>query len=36
MDLTDEERSVFVETSAPAIAMAHEGLSEGLFEMTRP
>ena len=36
VDLTDEERSVFVETSAPAIAMAHEGLSEDLFEMTRP
>ena len=36
VDLTDDERSVFVETSAPAIALAHEGLSEVLFEMARP
>jgi TRAP-type transport system periplasmic protein len=35
VDLTDEERSVFVKTSAPAIALAHEGLSEGLFELAR-
>ncbi len=35
VDLTDEERSVFVQTSAPAIALAHEGLSEGLFEQAR-
>ena len=36
VDLADEERSVFVETSAPAIALAHEGLSESLFEQARP
>jgi len=35
VDLTDEERSLFVETSAPAIALAHRGLSEDLFEMAR-
>jgi len=35
VDLTDEERSVFVKTSAPAIALAHAGLSEGLFELAR-
>ena len=35
VDLTDEERSVFVKTSAPAIALAHEGLSEGFFELAR-
>jgi TRAP-type transport system periplasmic protein len=36
VDLTHEERSVFVETSKPAIALAHGGLSEGLFELARP
>jgi hypothetical protein len=36
VDLTDDERSVFVERSAPAIALAHERLSEDLFEMARP
>ena len=35
VDLTDEERSVFVKTSAPAIALAHAGLSEALFELAR-
>jgi TRAP-type transport system periplasmic protein len=35
VDLTDEERSVFVKTSASAIALAHEGLSGALFEMAR-
>lgn len=36
VDLTDEERSVFVETSEPAIALAHQGLPEDLFELARP
>jgi TRAP-type transport system periplasmic protein len=35
VDLTDEQRSEFVEASAPAIALAHEGLSESLFELAR-
>jgi TRAP-type transport system periplasmic protein len=35
VDLTDEDRSVFIDASAPAIALAHEGLSEDLFEMAR-
>lgn len=33
VDLTDEERSVFIEVSAPAIARAHEELSDDLFEL---
>ena len=35
VDLTDSERAVFVETSAPAIALAHRDLSEDLFELAR-
>lgn len=33
VDLTDEERSVFVEVSTPAITRAHQGIPEELFEM---
>jgi TRAP-type C4-dicarboxylate transport system substrate-binding protein len=36
VDLTDEERSVFVESSEPAIALAHEELSGEVFELARP
>jgi TRAP-type C4-dicarboxylate transport system substrate-binding protein len=36
VDLTDAERSVFVEASAPAIALAHRDLSEDLFDLARP
>jgi TRAP-type C4-dicarboxylate transport system substrate-binding protein len=35
VDLTDDERSAFIAASAPAIARAHEGVPEGLFELTR-
>jgi TRAP-type C4-dicarboxylate transport system substrate-binding protein len=35
VDLTQEERSAFVEASAPAIARAHEGVPEELFELAR-
>ena len=35
VDLTEKERSVFVETSAPAIALAHRNLSEDLFDLAR-
>jgi TRAP-type transport system periplasmic protein len=35
VDLTEEERSAFVKASAPAIARAHEGLSEELFDLAR-
>jgi TRAP-type C4-dicarboxylate transport system substrate-binding protein len=35
VDLTPEERAVFVERSAPAIAMAHEGVPPHLFELAR-
>ncbi len=33
VDLSDEERSAFVEASSPAIARAHQGVPEELFEM---
>jgi TRAP-type C4-dicarboxylate transport system substrate-binding protein len=33
VDLTPDERAVFIESSAPAISLAHEGLSAGLFEL---
>lgn len=33
VDLTDEGRSAFVEASAPAIALAHRGVPDELFEM---
>ncbi|MGH8915325.1 MAG: TRAP transporter substrate-binding protein [Acidimicrobiia bacterium] len=33
VDLTAEERSAFVEASAPAIERAHQGVPEGLFAM---
>ncbi|HEX6146391.1 MAG TPA: TRAP transporter substrate-binding protein [Acidimicrobiia bacterium] len=36
VDLTDDERSAFVAASAPAIARAHEGVPEELFELARP
>ena len=36
VDLTDQERSVFVESSEPAVALAHEELSEDVFELARP
>lgn len=35
VDLTDEERSAFVEASAPAIARAHDGVPGELFELAR-
>lgn len=35
VDLTDDERSAFVAASAPAIARAHEGVPEELFELAR-
>jgi len=35
VDLTDVERSVFVEISAPAMALAHRDLSEDLFDLAR-
>jgi TRAP-type transport system periplasmic protein len=35
VDLTDADRSVFIEASAPAIALAHGGLSEDLFVLAR-
>ena len=35
VDLTDDERLAFVEASAPAIARAHDGVPEELFELTR-
>lgn len=35
VDLSDEERSAFVEASAPAIARAREGVPEELFELAR-
>ena len=35
VDLTHSERAVFVETSAPAISLAHRDLSEDLFELAR-
>jgi TRAP-type C4-dicarboxylate transport system substrate-binding protein len=35
VDLTAEERSAFVEASAPAIARAREGVPEALFELAR-
>jgi len=35
VDLTQEERSAFVVASAPAIARAHEGVPEELFELAR-
>lgn len=33
VDLTSRERSAFVEASAPAIALAHNGVREDLFEL---
>jgi TRAP-type C4-dicarboxylate transport system substrate-binding protein len=36
VDLTDVERSVFVEISGPAMALAHRDLSEDLFDLARP
>lgn len=33
VDLTDAQRSAFIEASAPAIDLAHRGVPEGLFEM---
>ena len=33
VDLTAEEHAIFVESSAPAIALAHDGLPEELFEL---
>jgi TRAP-type C4-dicarboxylate transport system substrate-binding protein len=36
VDLTDSERTVFVESSAPAISLAHRDLSPDLFELARP
>jgi len=36
VDLTDDERTAFVEASAPAIARAHDGVPEELFELIRP
>ncbi|HEU5112906.1 MAG TPA: TRAP transporter substrate-binding protein DctP, partial [Acidimicrobiia bacterium] len=35
VDLTDDERSVFVEGSSPAISLAHRDLPEDLFELAR-
>ncbi|MGH8951354.1 MAG: TRAP transporter substrate-binding protein [Acidimicrobiia bacterium] len=35
VDLTGEERAEFVETSAPAIERAHQGLPTELFELAR-
>ncbi len=35
VDLDDEERSAFVEASAPAIARAHQSVPEELFELAR-
>jgi TRAP-type C4-dicarboxylate transport system substrate-binding protein len=35
VDLTDEERSAFVEASAPAIARSHQDVPEELFELVR-
>ncbi len=35
VDLTDAERTAFVEASAPAIALAHQGVHESLFELVQ-
>jgi TRAP-type C4-dicarboxylate transport system substrate-binding protein len=35
VDLTDDERSAFIDASAPAIARAREGVPERLFELAR-
>ncbi len=35
VDLTDDERNEFLEASAPAIALAHRGVSEDLFELAK-
>jgi TRAP-type C4-dicarboxylate transport system substrate-binding protein len=35
VDLTDDERSAFIDASAPAIARAHEGVPGELFELAR-
>lgn len=35
VDLTDEERADFIEASAPAIALAREGVPERLFELAQ-
>jgi TRAP-type C4-dicarboxylate transport system substrate-binding protein len=36
VDLTAEEHAVFIDASAPAIALAHDGLPEELFELASP
>jgi TRAP-type C4-dicarboxylate transport system substrate-binding protein len=36
VDLTAEEHAVFLEASAPAVALAHNGLPEELFELASP
>ncbi|MPZ71297.1 MAG: hypothetical protein GEU71_17505, partial [Actinobacteria bacterium] len=35
VDLDDDARSRFLEASAPAIEVAHQGVPEGLFELAR-
>ena len=35
VDLTEKERSAFIEASAPAIELAHRGVPEELFELAR-
>jgi TRAP-type C4-dicarboxylate transport system substrate-binding protein len=35
VDLTEDERSAFITASAPAIARAHEGVPEELFDLAR-
>jgi TRAP-type transport system periplasmic protein len=35
VDLMEEERAMFIEAAAPAIALAHQGVSEELFELAR-
>jgi TRAP-type C4-dicarboxylate transport system substrate-binding protein len=36
VDLTAEEHAVFIDASAPAIALAHDGLPEELFKLASP
>jgi TRAP-type C4-dicarboxylate transport system substrate-binding protein len=36
VDLTAEEHAIFIDASAPAIALAHDGLPEELFELASP